>query len=319
MAHSRLKNNFTIEEAIGRVAIAVAAHPFDYVKILVQLGYEPLPAFTTRTIFRTTRLAYPGVFTYLGYIRRQDGFQGMFRGLTYKVLYTLINGYVHVNLTEVVKQIEEEKAAKNADGAGNESDEGAVAAGRYFTVERIRKLMDKLLRETLCNFVSLTVSYPFQLMVIRSCAQFVGREAIYDGIGGAVSDIYANGGVAGFYAGFMPKFYGNVLILWTSHGLIFLVKGFIEGESTVQGYLAASINFVVASLMYPFTVVSTVMAVNGSGAASLEAARLSPDFMDWGDCWRHLSQLGQIKRGSSLFWRYQPHLEPSRIKYGKNQ
>jgi carrier protein len=317
MSQSKFKNHFTLEEAIGRVAIATVAHPFDLVKILIQLGYEPMPSYPTQTFLtRTSKLAYPGVFSYLSYIRRQDGFMGMFRGLGYKIAYTLVTGYVHVNISEVTKKLEEDTKKKNDDDSGS-GDSDDDDDGVYFSVKRVKELMDKLMRETVNKFISMTVAYPIQVLCIRSCAQFIGRETIYSNVSTACKDIMQTGGIGGFYVGFVPRLTGEVCILWASHSLIFCVKGFFTKEATVQGYVAACINFLIASSMYPFNVVSTVMAVNGPTAASLEAAHLNPEFLDWGDCWAHLSRLGQLKRGSSLIWRYVPTRIEADIRYAK--
>lgn len=321
MAVSKLQNHFSLEEAVGRVAISIAGHPFDYVKILIQLGFEPLPETPVKTLFPflgpRTRLAYPSVFSYLSYIRQTDGgFIGMFRGLRYKILFTLINGFVSVNVVELLKS--EDEPAEEVRGAVSPADQEldlVTVGSSHFTAAKVKQLVEKLLRETLCKFISLSASYPLQLMVIRSCSQFVGRETVYDSFTGAVKDIFKNGGVLGFYSGFAPRLFGDVLILWTSHGIFFVVKGFLSGDNTVKGYVAASINFVVTSLMYPFQVVSTVMAVNGPSAASLDASLLSPEFLDWGQCWRQLSRLGQIKRGSSLLWRYKVEIPKRNYDY----
>ena len=306
MAHSKLQNHFTIEEAIGRMTLSAIAHPFDVAKILIQLGYEPLPAKPTITfLFKTQRMQYPNVFGYLAYIRKEDGFLGLYRGFRYKMLYTLINGFVHVNLTEILKQYEKEQDSDNEDEVVAETQGAAVVRRDPLKKPTIKELFDQLSRETFCKFITLSISYPLQLIVIRSIAQFVGREQIYDSLGSAVTDIYTKGGLTGFYAGFVPRFFGDIFVLWSSHGLIFLVKQFVEGDNAVQGYLAACVNFIVTSFMYPFNVVSTVMAVNGPEANSLVASAISPDFNhDWTAAWQHLSSLGQIKRGSSMFWRY---------------
>ena len=93
MSNSKLytfENQFTLENCVGRVVIAVIAHPFDLAKILIQLGYEPLPPYPTKTLFGRQRLALPGVFQYLGHIRRMDGFFGIYRGIGYKLSSVLI-------------------------------------------------------------------------------------------------------------------------------------------------------------------------------------------------------------------------------------
>jgi carrier protein len=297
---NKFENHFTAENCLGRIAIALAAHPFDYCKILIQLGFEPLPAYPSKTIFGRQRLALPGVFKYLGHIRRTDGFFGIYRGISYKLTTTLINGFVYVNVNEWQKQLypSEVPVVSQTNQNGFEMD-----------VEKLQKLLLYLGRETVSRFIALSISYPFHVMTVRICAQFIGREQHYDSVRSAVVDIYQTGGFSGFYAGFVPRFLGDCLVLWLGSSIIFVVNSWIDGESAVKSYVSASINFIVASLMYPFQLVSTVMACNGSNARSLAAsAYTGPEFSNWIDCWKNLSELGQLKRGSSLLWRYQTNL-----------
>ena len=116
----------------------------------------------------------------------------------------------------------------------------------------------------------------------------------------------------------MPRFLYDVFLLWSTHGVLLMVRGLVldrlitedsDRWSAIESYFAASVNYILAATMYPFHVVSTVMACNGSAAASLEASALEGrDFIDWTECWKHLSSLGQLNRGSSLLWRYQHSL-----------
>ncbi|QQP32498.1 Mitochondrial carrier -like protein 2, partial [Caligus rogercresseyi] len=50
-------------------------------------------------------------------------------------------------------------------------------------------------------------------------------------------------------------------------------------------------------------VVSNTMAVSGSGLFAGYPPNM-PLYCSWLDCWNHLRSLGQLKRGSSLFFRY---------------
>lgn len=315
--------NFTVEEALGRATLAFLGHPFDYVKILVQLGYEPMPAYPSKTMWGRPTMALPNLFKYLQYIKRTDGYTGLYRGVRFKIAYALVHGFVYVNATEMVKAIHNSNQQIEKKKTEDGEDESTTGAKRevtgIFTLKQIRELLEKLMTETICKFLALGVSYPFQVMVIRCCSQFVGRETTYDTFTGAVCDIYNNSGLRGFYVGFVPRFLGECLILWTTHGLIFVVKGllFSETESTnmIQGYVSVSINFLVTSLMYPFQLVSTVMVCNGTDAASLESSALSgrDPYVDWIDCWQHLSRIGCLKRGASLFFRNQPDITKSYI------
>lgn len=194
-------NKFTYDEAVGRAAIALLGHPFDYVKILIQLGYEPLPPYATKTLFGTPKLALPNVFTYLGYIRRVDGQFGWFRGVKYKIASSLIYNFVYINTSEiatrfvVVDEVEDE-ATVEGDQRMNRKSKNPT-----FSRENLEKTIESLMRETFCKFLALAASYPLHVMVIRSCAQFVGRETIYDNMGSGVRDILDNSGIRGLYAG----------------------------------------------------------------------------------------------------------------------
>merc|ERR1712128_419617 len=52
----------------------------------IQLGHEPLAPRNTKTLLGKPALAYPSVFQYCGHIRKRDGFLGMWRGVTPKML-----------------------------------------------------------------------------------------------------------------------------------------------------------------------------------------------------------------------------------------
>lgn len=327
-------NRFTYEEAVGRVAIALIGHPFDYAKTLIQLGYEPMPPYPTKTIFGTPKLALPNVFKYMGYIRSTDGQFGYFRGVKYKIASTLIYNFVYINSTSIVKSLsdpEEDEEERKKREEGGESVEAKPVVKKTFSKEKLKETFDALMRETFCKFISLAAAYPMQLLVVRSCAQFIGRETVYDSFRSGIRDIYTNSGISGFYAGFMPRFLYDVFVLWSTHGILLLIKGavldrmadpetgVIAGGNGLESYVGASVNFLLSATMYPFHVVSTVMACNGRSAASLEASALEgKEFIDWTECWRHLSALGQLKRGSSLIFRYQAN-QPHRFMFPKSR
>lgn len=68
----------------------MVTYPFELAKTLIQIGYEPLPAYPTRNIWGKPKIALPGVFSYLGFIIREDGhFSAIFRGLSYRIVERL--------------------------------------------------------------------------------------------------------------------------------------------------------------------------------------------------------------------------------------
>jgi len=202
-------NKFTYEEAVGRAAIALLSHPFDYVKILIQLGYEPMPPYATKTIFGTPRLALPNVFAYLGYIRREDGQLGLFRGVKYKIASSLLYNFVYINTSEIASrcvQVIKEEEEEEVDASGSTSGKKkAVKEYPTFSRENLTRTLESLMRETFCKFLALAASYPLHVMVIRSCAQFVGKEKIYDNLSTGIKDIVDNSGFWGLYAGYVKQ------------------------------------------------------------------------------------------------------------------
>jgi len=164
-----------------------------------------------------------------------------------------------------------------------------------------------MMRKSVCRVAALAASYPFYVLMTRCCSQFVGKEDIYSYLPLAVYDIYHNEGLLGFYSGFVPKVIGELLIIWVSQGatLIFTSPMVLPKDlSGVNFYISQMILFFVQSIFYPFQLVSSVMSVNS--CKSLTASRIEPYFFSWQDCWRYLSQMGQLKRGAALFWRHKP-------------
>ena len=66
--------------------MTVGGHPLDLAKTLIQVGHEPLAPKHTKTWMGKPKLSLPSVFLYMGHIRRQDGFFGLYRGLGPKLV-----------------------------------------------------------------------------------------------------------------------------------------------------------------------------------------------------------------------------------------
>lgn len=82
---------FEFNQQLGRIFVtSVIQHPLEYAKVLIQLDYQPLPSFPTRTIFGSPRIGLPGVFSYMRFIYRQDGLLGLYQGLGYKIASLII-------------------------------------------------------------------------------------------------------------------------------------------------------------------------------------------------------------------------------------
>lgn len=276
-------------EIVGRIGVAAVAHPFEYVKVLIQIGHEPIPPRPTHTLFGRPAMALPGGFRYMKHIKSVDGFFGLYRGLLPKLCANLVSGVTHSTVMQHLpfldEPIDEEAELKLTDE------------------EKIKRFLMKTIRETIARCLATIVSHPLHVLTVRSMAQFVGREEYYNGLFGALFHVPKEDGLRGFFAGLIPRLLGEVTTLWLAQVATFIINTYLVEEKTTQSYIGTSLLYISGALTYPFSLVSTVMAVNNCGLS----AGLPPDariYKNWTDCWAHLSAIGQLKRGSSLLWRY---------------
>lgn len=298
----------TVSDLLGRSEFI--SHPSTYMSTLVRIGYEPMPPKLTRSIFGRTRLQLPGFFTYMKFIAQTDGFWGIYRGLKYNVLFSVVYQFSAVNarcyLIENYYPMLKFKEAKYANKDN---------------------LATSIVCESLTRITALTVAYPFHLMMVRCISQFIGRETHYDTLASAINDIYETGGFAGFYSGFMPFVVGECCFVLIESTLFYFIHDKLHKagyDNVNESFLESAVKIIARAITYPFKVVSTVMSCNGKNSRSLAAsAYTAPEYQNWIECWQTLWTRGEIKRGSSLFWRnlpitssimLQPMITPTHLK-----
>jgi len=276
-----------------RLGAAFAFHPFEYSKVLIQLGHEPLAPRNTKTLLGRPALAYPSVFQYCGHIRKRDGFLGMWRGVTPKILSLAVQHLTGNKFSEMYPP--------EADLSEEEEDALTME-------ERKERFIKITLREIASKIACVVVSQPLQVLAIRSMAEFVGGEEKFSGgltaglYGGAISILNENG-VLGFWAGLIPRVLGEVGILGLTASLTFLVNTYLLEDKEMAQYTGHVAGFLAGSFCYPLQVTSTCMAVCRSGLVAGYPPRM-PLYTGWMDCLSHLRSQGQLKRGSSLIFRY---------------
>ncbi|XP_013406004.1 mitochondrial carrier homolog 2 [Lingula anatina] len=264
-------------------AVSTASHPFTYARVLIQLGHEPLSPYQTKSFiwFGKDILAYPGVFAYVGHIRRTDGFTGLFRGLSPRLISTLTSNYVGASIRKVLKS----KWTLDA----NEP-EGSV-----------KKYLLETTQDMIARYAGIIISHPFQVIMVRSMAEFVGREDIYSGWLTPYSEIYQKEGIWGFFAGLVPRLIGDTILLWVTNTLVYLINSYIVKDKELQTYTYPACTHITTHFTYSFTLVSNIMAVNNAGLA-LAAPPIIPAFDSWRDCWSYLKSNNELKRGASLLF-----------------
>ena len=128
----------------------------------------------------------------------------------------------------------------------------------------------------------------------------------------------------GFFHGLVPRLTGELMALVLASTVSFTVCTYVIGDPRFKPTVKTAVGvfywpyfshilkfrliyylfqFLTSSLTYPFHVVSTCMAVSGSSLAAGNPPHMLV-YVNWTDCWSHLSRHHQLKRGSSILFRY---------------
>ncbi|XP_031167344.1 mitochondrial carrier homolog 1 isoform X3 [Sander lucioperca] len=268
--------------------VTAITHPLLYVKLLIQVGHEPLPPTVGTTMFGRRVLYLPGFFSYAHHIVKVDGKRGLFRGLSPRIVSSAISTVVR---SKVKQQVE-------------------LLSKRDELQTSLRKVVKETSHEMIIQCLSRVATHPFHVMSVRCMAQFVGREVKYGGIFSCIVKIFKEEGVAGFYVGLIPHVAGEVLFLWFCNLLAHFINTYAVDESftqasAIRSYTKFVMGIAVSALTYPFMLVADIMAVNNCGLAAGLPPH-SPIFKSWLQCWNHLSHKDQLFRGSSFFFRRVP-------------
>ncbi|KAL4658639.1 hypothetical protein GN956_G3219 [Arapaima gigas] len=281
--------------------VTTITHPLLYVKLLIQVGHEPLAPTLGNTMFGRKVLYLPGFFSYARHIVRVDGKRGLFRGLPPRLMCSSISTVVRSKVKQVVHREDFEHVSNRDD-----------------LKTSLRKVVKETSHEMVVQCLSRIATHPFHVISVRCMAQFVGRETKYGGVLSCVVKIFQEEGVSGFFVGLVPHMLGEVIFLWCCNLLAHFINTYAVDDNAsicrnsafcqapaVRSYTKFVMGIAVSLLTYPFMLVADLMAVNNCGLAA-GLPPYSPVFKSWIHCWRHLSSKGQLFRGSSFFFRRVP-------------
>ncbi|KAM7355641.1 mitochondrial carrier homolog 1 [Cochliomyia hominivorax] len=270
-----------------RLGVSAALHPFDYSKVLIQLGYEPIPAVPGRSFLGKSIMVLPNIFQYTGHIRQIDGFYGCYRGLTPKLVGSICSMVFSEKIANRLglQAIEDKK------------DEDLLTAEELYLQFKVN-----LKRDVVLSVSGIIISQPFHVISVRMMAQFIGRESIYKSILGSIAEIYRTEGIMGFFSGLVPKILCDVACLVLTSSTVFLLNKYVIKDKVGRQYSAGFTQFAFASILYPLNVVSTCMTVTGSRLMAGQPP-IMPIYKNWVSCFNDLQARNELKRGSSMFWR----------------
>ncbi|KAM8719827.1 hypothetical protein ACLKA7_005967 [Drosophila subpalustris] len=271
-----------------RMSFGALLHPYEYAKVLMQLGHEPLPAMASKNFLGRSTLFLPSVHEYMRFIKHTDGFVGLYRGLGSRFLSCASAAIFSESLVNIFgyKRIEGEKHA-------------------------LKKFTWNLLRDGIVIFTGLIFSHPFYVISVRQMGQFVGREVVYTGLCDSFREIVHHGGLMGFYAGFVPRLLCDLGVLCVTSTLSAICNRTFHLRSTQKEYNSVLFQFGAIMIFYPLQVAAACMACSGSGIAA-GAPPFMPIYAQWTDCLMDLFARGDQLRGAFIFRRTLPRLQMQR-------
>ncbi|XP_037741318.1 mitochondrial carrier homolog 1 [Chelonia mydas] len=266
------------------------SHPPLYVKLLIQVGHEPLPPAIGRNVLGRKVLYLPGFFTYARHIVEVDGKMGLFRGLAPRIISSTLSTVTRGTVKKVFP-VEDMEHVSNKDDVKTS----------------LRKVVKETSHEMLMQCMSRVISHPLHVISMRCMVQFVGREVKYSGVFSSIGRIFKEEGILGFFVGLVPHILGDVVFLWCCNILAHFINTYAVDDNfsqaaVIRSYTKFVMGIAVSMLTYPFLLVGDLMAVNNCGLRA-GLPPYSPVFTSWVQCWRHLSAQGQLFRGSSLLFR----------------
>ncbi|EYC28584.1 hypothetical protein Y032_0007g3299 [Ancylostoma ceylanicum] len=288
------------EEAVAkniaaRACVTALTYPLTCVKTLIQLGHEPFPLSTGRTLIVAGRNAYflPNAFSYASQLAHARGLGVLYTGIDSAVCSLILQGITSYQTKKYIDQYYPE--------IGGKPEKVDVEEKDLTDHESFRRQLRFAIRESVVRVATVTVARPLTVVMVRQIAQLIGHESKYGGVFSSVRVIGLEEGPGGLFSGLVPQICGEIVIVFGTAALIYaaeraivhaglyekkdeksvkvgcLVSCFIGVTLTtfqevedLRKFTNLAIPFVVNSFGYPYQVVSTVMAVAGSGQLDLD-------------------------------------------------
>ncbi|XP_041448642.1 mitochondrial carrier homolog 2 [Drosophila obscura] len=260
-------------------------HPLHHAGVLMQLGFEPFPGEVVRLGFLGPRNLLPGAQHLIGYIHQSDGFFGLYRGLTASIA---------VNVTSYVM------------------DTSMIMLGPRTckfsptTGTSVQDVSWNLLIRSIRLTLKLVLTQPLTVVLTRQIAQFIGCESVYKNMGQTIVKIFREEGMAGFYAGFVPRLLRKMGIMAVTTVATALFFHYGPPLFRIQALHEILVNISSSYVLHPLSVVGTCMDVQGSPLAAAMPSQM-PHYEHWTKCFGDIyAHSGFYHRGGVLFWRTVP-------------
>ncbi|KRZ38552.1 Mitochondrial carrier -like protein 2 [Trichinella pseudospiralis] len=262
-------------------------YPISMTKILCQLGFEPLPLEVGTALFsKTVEKFSPNYFAIMKYLWKTKGFWSLYIGVDLNLIHLICERCVSYNVL---------KCLDKAD-PGKTNDRLCLLDYAYFLKQS-------------------NVSCTFAIALLcRTVAQLIFDENKYTGsVFRRFWTAYEETGFRGFFSGIVAELIGEMCFLWISAHILRYLRKMILEQSEIKKKVRrtelifpAFATFLIPRILkgkfYPFHLVATIMAVNGS---SLKVANppFYPIFDRWQNCYAYMDEIKQFDRGRKMFNR----------------
>lgn len=277
-----------VNEALLSSLLQIPFYPLSYVKVLEQVGHEPLAPIKSINFFGREQLYYPNNFRYCNYIYAVESFSGLYRGLGMKLISHTLSTYVYSRTRRLMIQAEE----------ANELDINKK------NTNSLPYLLTLTSNKVTAKCFSIIVSHPFHVMTLRCMVQFIGGETRYSSwnIFQNFLEIYRCEGVAGFFSGLVPRLLFEASTVVLTSALTHLIKVYVTDNKETVGIINLFASIFSSSVTYPLSLVSTVSSVSGCQLIAGQPPRIQY-YKSWIDVFKQHYENNQLKRGSTGFFR----------------
>ena len=241
----------------------IVCYPLYHARMLMQLGYGPVPPTSNRALLSSgTVLCYPNVLSYMRFLIQRDGLLTLWRGF----VLSYVKSKLQIGICQVSDQLLD--ILLNGDDM---IPQWSAARGGRTEVERfiVNWSLSNwiLIQETASHVISLTITYPLQVVLLRQMAETMQQDATR-GFFSMVWHIYQNEGVMAFFSGLTPYilYHGGIYLMSSNLSFLVHVRSTLN-DDTLDYMLEPPPVYDLLSgfVLYPLEVAATVMAVPGLG------------------------------------------------------
>uniref|UniRef100_A0AC11DLP7 Mitochondrial carrier 1 n=1 Tax=Ovis aries TaxID=9940 RepID=A0AC11DLP7_SHEEP len=210
--------------ALG-AGVTALSHPLLYVKLLIQVGHEPMPPTIGTNVLGRKVLYLPSFFTYAKYIVQVDGKIGLFRGLSPRLMSNALSTVTRGSMKKVFPPDEIEQVSNKDD-------------------------MKTSLRKVVKEFVGREAKYSG---VLSSIGKIFKEEGLLGFFVGLIPHLLGD----------VVFLWGCNLLAHFINA--YLVDDSFSQALAIRSYTKFVMGIAVSMLTYPFLLVGDLMAVNNCG------------------------------------------------------